>query len=697
MLTDIVFTPNLITLTGMRCFFRELALKEHPRRPAQSRVTRATCNFWSVGVLASLAGAPALQGQALQPEYRFSDAESSLKNYCVTCHQGSAPAGHLDLTRYTAPDSILQQPEVWSRIYQRVREGSMPPKGVPAPTADQRGQLAGWIEKTLQGAICAAGPIPGTAPIRRLNRSQYSTTIRHLFNVPFNAGRALPEDGAGGEGFDNAAETLFLSPLLAEKYLEAGQEALAIALKNPDARRSVMIAWPGPGMTPEQAARRILTEFLPRAFRHPVADAEVDEYLGLFRASQARGDTFDDSILFALQGVMISPRFLFRVEEPNPNTQPRLLGDYDVASRLSYFLWNSMPDQELFDLAASRKLRDPQVLREQVHRMLAPDVRGEDDTVKITKENKLDAMAQQFVEQWLGTRELGRDIKPDTVQFPEYYETELQSAIQHEPVIFFKELLTQNLSLLNLLDSKFAMLNNPLQKLYGLNLKTQARASAVGAQLSHVMLPEDSHRGGLLGMSAVLAVSSYPNRTSPVLRGKWILESVLGTPPPAPPPSVPALEEAHAGGTAKSMRERLEQHRRDPGCATCHSRIDPLGFGLENYDVLGRWRTTDSGLPVDAKGELPDGTKFDGAEELKAVLLSRKDQFVLNLTRKMLGYALGRGLRLEDSCTVDQIVARLKEADYRAQTLIEEIVLSVPFRYQAGASPALSSMKGSAR
>jgi hypothetical protein len=654
-------------------------------------------NYWSVGVLALLSGASALHGQAPQPEYSFSDAERSLKNYCVTCHHGSTPAGHLDLTRYTAPDSISQQSEVWSRIYQRVREGSMPPKGLPAPTADQREQLAGWIEKTLQGTICEAGPIPGPAPIRRLNRSQYSTTIRHLFNVPFNAGRALPEDGAGGEGFDNAAETLFLSPLLAEKYLEAGQEALDIALKNPDARRSVMIARPGPGMTPEQAARRILTEFLPRAFRHPVAAAEVDEYIGLFRASQARGDTFDDSVLFALQGVMISPRFLFRVEEPNPNTQARLLGDYDVASRLSYFLWNSMPDQELFDLAAAGKLRDPQVLRGQVHRMLAPDVRGEDDTVKITKENKLDAMAQQFVEQWLGTRELGRDIKPDAVLFPEYYETELQAAIQHEPVIFFKELLTQNLSLLNLLDSKFAMLNNPLQKLYGLNLKTQARASAVGAQLSHVMLPDDSHRGGLLGMSAVLAVSSYPNRTSPVLRGKWVLEALLGTPPPAPPPSVPALEEAHAGPSAKSMRERLEQHRRDPGCAACHSRIDPLGFGLENYDVLGRWRTTDSGLPVDAKGELPDGTKFDGAEELKAVLLSRKDQFILNLTRKTLGYALGRGLRLEDSCTVDQIVARLKETDYRAQTLIEEVVLSIPFRYQAGASPALSSMKGSAR
>ena len=252
MLADVVFSANLIRLTGMRCFFRELALKEHPRRPAQSRVTRATSNFWTVGVLALLAGVPPLHGQTLQPEYSFSDAESSLKKYCVTCHHGSTPSGHLDLTRYTARDSISQQSEVWSRIYQRVREGSMPPKGVPAPTADQRGQLAGWIEKTLQGTICVAGPIPGPASIRRLNRSQYSTTIRHLFNVPFNAGRALPEDGAGGEGFDNAAETLFLSPLLAEKYLEAGHEALDIALKNPDARRSVMTARPGLGMTPEQ-------------------------------------------------------------------------------------------------------------------------------------------------------------------------------------------------------------------------------------------------------------------------------------------------------------------------------------------------------------------------------------------------------------------------------------------------------------
>ena len=198
-------------------------------------------------------------------------------------------------------------------------------------------------------------------------------------------------------------------------------------------------------------------------------------------------------------------------------------------------------------------------------------------------------------------------------------------------------------------------------------------------------------------MAAVLAVSSYPNRTSPVLRGKWVLESLLGTPPPPPPPSVPALEEVHEGAPPKTIRARLEQHRRDPACAACHSRIDPLGFGLENYDVLGRWRTEDAGAPVDTKGELPDGTKFDGPEELKAVLLARKDVFIRNLTSKMLGYALGRGLKLEDSCTVDQIVARLKENDYKSQTLVEEIVLSVPFRYQAGTNPTMSLNQGGPR
>jgi hypothetical protein len=273
---------------------------------------------------------------------------------------------------------------------------------------------------------------------------------------------------------------------------------------------------------------------------------------------------------------------------------------------------------------------------------------------------------------------LGRDIKPDQNLFPLYYDAEVQAAIRYEPVLFFQEILAKNLSLLNLIDSQFTILTNKLAKLYGVTVKD------ANQQPKRFDLPENSHRGGILTMSAVLAVSSYPQRTSPVLRGKWILENILGTPPPPPPPNVPALPENHPGAATLTLRERLEQHRADPTCASCHSRIDPLGFALENYDVLGRWRTEDSGKPIDNQGQLPDGTKIDGPEDLKKVLLNRKDVILRNFTSKMLGYALGRGLTVNDSCTVDAVMQTLEKEQYSAHTLIREIVLSTPFRFQAG-------------
>jgi hypothetical protein len=236
-------------------------------------------------------------------------------------------------------------------------------------------------------------------------------------------------------------------------------------------------------------------------------------------------------------------------------------------------------------------------------------------------------------------------------------------------------------SLLELIDSKFTFLTNKLQRHYGFKLKD------LGQNPKRVEVPQDSGRGGIVSMSAILAVSSYPHRTSPVLRGKWVLENLLGTPPPPPPPDVPELEENHGAIAAKSLRERLEMHRRDTICASCHDRIDPLGFGLENYDVLGRWRTSDKGMAIDARGALPNGATFDGPQQLKSVLLERKELFIRNLVSKMLGYALGRGLTLTDQCTVDQIAGKLKDSDYNAHTLILEIVNSVPFRYQPGTDP----------
>jgi hypothetical protein len=284
----------------------------------------------------------------------------------------------------------------------------------------------------------------------------------------------------------------------------------------------------------------------------------------------------------------------------------------------------------------------------------------------------------------LRTRELETDKYPDPKIFPIYADEELRSDIRLQPVLFFREILLKNLSVLNLLDSKFTIATKKLAKLYDLKLELPPNANSA---LNRAELPENSDRGGLLGMSAVLITSSYPYRTSPVLRGAWILDSILGTPPPPPPPGVPPLQEENHGGVAKSMRERLTQHRANPVCASCHNRIDPLGFALENYDAIGRWRTEDAGKPIDSSGELPDGTKIDGPRQLRAVLLDRKELFVRNLTNKLLGYALGRGLTLKDSCTVDDIMAQLKQNDFSAQTLIEAIVMSMPFRYQAGAAP----------
>jgi hypothetical protein len=491
--------------------------------------------------------------------------------------------------------------------------------------------------------------------VRRLNRDEYSATVRDLLDIHVNAGRALPADAAGGEGFDNAAEVLVLSPVLAEKYMSAAKESLEIALRNPQARKRIGVIEPTADLTPDAAALKILGGFLPRAFRRPVPDAEMAPFLALFGEAQKRRQTFDASVTYMLRGVLMSPQFLFIVARPD---------DYALASKLSYFLWGSMPDDKLFEFAAQNKLHEPDVLKE--------------ETSRLVKSGKSMDFIDRFVTQWLGTRELGREFVPDPTVFPQYAkDVELQGDIRLQPAVFFQTMLLANDPLTDLIDSKWTMLTKTLAKFYQIDPALIPKDK--GEEPHRVDLPPDSHRGGLLGMSAVLAVSSYPYRTSPVLRGKFVLDAILGTPPLPPPPNVPALEE-HKGGEPKTMRERLARHRADPVCAGCHSRIDPLGFALENYDALGQWRTEEAGSPLDNTGELPDGTRFQGPEQLKAILMTRKDLFVRNLTARMLGFALGRGLTASDFCAVDQIAAQLKDNGYRSRTLIEGIVMNPVFR-----------------
>ncbi len=588
----------------------------------------------------------------------FEATQKFLVTYCKNCHSGKSAVGGFRLEKVSDPASFSADPHVWTRLALRVRNGEMPPKGLPSPALSAREELAAYVDQTLRTTACAAGITAGPSPLRRLNRDEYTATVQDLLDIHLDIGHALPIDGAGGEGFDNAAETLFLSPLHSEKYMETAKLAMDFAAKEHKSRTRILVAQPGPGVTPDQAARKILAAFLPRAFRRPVPEADLLPYLDLFRAARKAGQDFEPAIFFALRGALVSPLFLFRTEPVET------VDGYALASRLSYFLWGSQPDELLTDLAASGKLQDPEVLRQITRRML--------------KNDRSWNMARRFTDQWLHTRDLTGDKAPDAKLFPTYSsDEELRGDIRIQPQQFFRELLVRNMSVLNLIDSKYTIGTSNLSKHFGFKLAVRANQAK---QPQWVELPENTNRGGLLGMPAVLAVSSYPYRTSPVLRGTWILDSLLGTPPPPPPANVPALEEAAAGAAPKSVRERLEKHRSNPVCAGCHSRMDPLGFALENYDSIGRWREEDAGKPIDNSGEMNDGTKIQGPAQLKAALMVHKELFVRNLTNKLLGYALGRGLTLRDSCTVDAIVAEVKAKDYSSQALIEGIVLSIPFR-----------------
>ena len=587
-----------------------------------------------------------------------------IKRYCLECHSGEKPKASLDLSRFDSMDKILSEALLWDDILIRLSQGDMPPKEADLPTLNERSEFLNWVESSLQKAACQSGPHAGPAVLRRLNRAEYSASVRDLLDIHFDAGEALPSDGSGGEGFDNASETLFISPIHAEKYMDAARVAVEYAFADPRSLRRFLVAEPDEKTSPEVAARRVIEDFLPRAFRRSIPESEILEYLALFHAAYKADPSFMVAIRLTLQAVLISPKFLFIAEEPNFDSKPHKVTDHELASRLSYFLWGSLPDDELLKAADEGNLSDSRILQEQFKRML-----GSQNSRKVRN------FSQNFVEQWLGTRALGREFKPD--KSIRGYDSELEGGMKYEPVFFFHEILTENRSLLDLLKADYTYVNRRLARHY--RIKGEFRE-----QPKRVQLTDENRRGGLLSMAAVLAVSSYPHRTSPVLRGKWILETILGDPPPPPPSNVPELEESASSISSESLRQRLEIHRQNVACAQCHDRIDPLGFGLENYGVLGRWRDKYEGHTVDARGALPDGTTFSGPAELKLALLGRKDQFVRHLTKKMLGYALGRGLTYYDYCAVNSIVDKLRANDYKSHHLLFGIIQSVPFRFKAG-------------
>ena len=721
-----------------------------------------------------------------------------LTKTCTPCHNQQLASGGMVIAPFTKAGSLTANRSDWERILDKLRAGEMPPRGIPRPP--QLDAAIAYVQHQFELADKDVKPDPGRVTARRLNRAEYSNTIRDLLGVEFHAEKSFPTDDLGN-GFDNIGDVLTVSPVLMEKYLSAAQKISAKALgadplpKKPlqiqfaakdkkirrvdastieavgeipfDGEYDIIFGLPGErapdakpvtlgfwvdgkllhsqsaetkpselvyfnpyseehmrlflsegdhefragfigddfvnGLTPkelynskknkyldsitfvgpypakvERASRKkilicdpetgapcvdkIISTLARHAYRRPVTRAEVAALTKFVALAKANGETTEQGIQLAIEAMLVSPNFLFRIEHDAFPTDPSKIhrvSDVELASRLSYFLWSSMPDDELLSLAESGKLHEPAVLDAQVKRMLADD--------------RSSAIADNFAGQWLELRNLNV-VKPDPQKFPEWG-PELRDAMYSETRLFFDYVLRQNRPLADFLDARYTFLNDRLAKFYGI-------AGVTGPEFRKVDLATDQ-RGGILGQASVLTVSSYPTRTSVVLRGQYILGNILGSPAPPPPPDVPPLDEA-AVGTSMSLRQQMEKHRADPVCASCHSKMDPLGFGLENYDGIGKWRTMDGKFPVDASGMLPNGKTFSTPGEMRSLLESQLPEFARLMAGKMLTYALGRGLGSYDRRTLDEITGHWAQSKYPFQSLIYEVVDSVPFQSRRG-------------
>jgi hypothetical protein len=714
---------------------------------------------------------------------------------CAPCHNEHMASGGLNVAPFLDPSSITKQREGWERIIQKMRSGEMPPKGIPRPAA-QIDDLTKFVQAEFERADKLIKPDPGRVTARRLNRNEYSNTIRDLLAVEFRADKDFPADDSG-YGFDNIGDVLTVSPVLMEKYIAAAERIASRAIgadplpkpleaqyhnkdktirrvdastieashridfdgeytvriglpgeRSADAKPVTMNFWMdgkllhsmqvetkpsglvyfnpyseeqmklflpegdhvfragfisdefvktlsgkelyssksnkflesitfiGPFESKTERASRkliltcdpnsgqacvekIVSDLARRAYRRPVSKADVAPLMKFVALGKAEGLSTEQGIQIAIQAMLVSPHFLFRIEHDAEPSKAHPVTDIDLASRLSYFLWSSMPDTKLLALAEARQLRAPGVLEAQVRRMLA--------------DPKASALADNFAGQWLETRNLD-SIKPDPQKFPEWG-PELRDAMKTETRMFFESMLRENRPLSDFLNARYTFLNERLAKHYGI-------AGVTGPEFRRVELTTDQ-RGGILAQASVLAVSSYPTRTSPVIRGKYVLQNILGAPPPPPPPDVPPLDEESVGN-AGSMRQQMEKHRSNAICASCHSRMDVLGFGLENYDALGKWRTKDGKFPIDSSGTFPNGKSFSSPAEMRALLTGNMPEFARCVIEKMLTYALGRGLEPYDRRTVDELNRKLAASGYHFETLVNEIVNSLPFQNRRG-------------
>jgi hypothetical protein len=582
-----------------------------------------------------------------------------VSTYCVDCHGKKKRKGGINFLPALKNPGDAAFSNHWKQSLTNVKAHDMPPDEADKQPTDEERQTFG----DCVGKIKFLSPKdPGPFVIRRLTKVEYGNTLHDLFGVDPAVAHELPDE-VFGEGYLNT-----LSPLQAEQYLGIANEVLDRILASTDAppteeQKHLFGEPPTPGTDARAAARKVARSLARAAFRRPPSEAELDVLLEVFDLARESKLDYTAGLRLMLKAVLVSPQFLFitPAEEAESGRDIVPLDDYQLASRLSYLLWATMPDAELSALADSGKLHEPAILGAQVRRLL--------------KDHRSRALFDGFGAQWLGLGNLESKTF-DTAKFP-LMTSEMRSAMYDEARLFFESIVRENRSVVSFVDCDYTFLNGTLAPLYGLE------NTVTGPEMRKVQLT-DANRGGILGMPGILATTSFPNRTSPVRRGVWVLEQVLGEHVPPPPPNVPALDKQDKKTVANlTLRQRTELHRTDPVCANCHKILDPIGFGLENFDAIGRWRDQDdTGGAIDAAGELPGGKHFASPKELKMIIAARKGELSRNLTEKLLAYALCRQLEGYDEIVVDHLMESLAKDGYRMQTLITEIVTSYPFVYR---------------
>ena len=610
------------------------------------------------------------------------DVRPLLSTKCFRCHNTGTTKGGVNLDNYKERDRVIKDGQFWLKVLDQIKTGAMPPKSEPKLSENDYHKLVNGINSILQSSL--AQHRPGPIVIRRLSHAEYHYTVLDLTQVDFDAKNYFPSDGSGGGGFDNQGRALFFTPLKLERYYDAADLIVEDALVDENKwsalvplsykqnwwqrfrnwMKSILFDHYEEVNPPALAAEKVIFPFATKAFRRFLKEEEKEKLIQLFQTVYSQKDSidnpqrFNESVAQTFKSVLISPNFLYRVEEEPEKSGVYALSQFEVATRLSYFLWLSIPDDELFNLAYQGKLEDTLVLSSQVKRMLA--------------DPKAKRFAENFSTQWLGINKL-IDNQPmvDPEKYPGF-DMSIRKALYSETVEYFYYVLTKSKKMLELINSNYTFLNKELADFYGIE--------GVTSEDWQKVILNDSSRGGVLGMGSVLSTTSFPLRTSPVIRGKWVMEQLLGISPPPPPAVVAELTEDKNTHEELGLRRILERHRASPECMSCHVKMDPLGLGLENFDPTGRWRTSYGKALVDPSGVMADGRSFQSPAELKKLLMTEKAKIARNLSSRMLSYALGRSVQFTDEPALQRLDETLLKTNFNPENFIIEIVKSYPFR-----------------